>query len=208
MLYRWHALIPDAVMWSGQARPVGETFMNNALLIDDGLLSAFSNISATQAAELGPCNTAEPLLHIEVASIEQDRHCALASFSDYCDYMSQRRPANFEAISSDPSIAGALRDFYGSPRDVDFHVGLFCEDRVPNSPLPNLVLKFVALDAFSQALTNPLLSRHVFKRSTFSGPGWRAINRTGTLRDVVDRNVDGGVGNAFIGMTRWEWQPE
>ncbi|MBY5935243.1 heme peroxidase [Tateyamaria omphalii] len=208
LLYRWHALIPDALKWGGEARPVASTFMNNALLMDGGLLSAFEGISATQAAELGPCNTAEPLLHIEVASIQQDRDCALASFSDYCDYMSQRRPANFEAISSDPDVAGMLRDLYDGPRDVDFHVGLFCEDRVPNSPLPNLVLKFVALDAFSQALTNPLLSRHVFKRSTFSGPGWRAINRTQTLRDVVDRNVEGGAGDTFIGMTRPEWRPE
>ena len=208
LLYRWHALIPDALRWGGKDVSVHQTFMNNALLTDNGLLSAVAGISDTQAAELGPRNTAEPLLHIEVASIEQDRDCALASFSDYCDYMSQRRPASFEAISSDPEVAGMLRDFYDGPRDVDFHVGLFCEDRVPNSPLPSLVLKFVALDAFSQALTNPLLSRHVFKRSTFSGPGWRAINRTQTLRDVVDRNVPGGAGETFIGMTRAAWRPE
>jgi len=208
LLYRWHALIPDTLIWGGQAQPVHTTFMNNDLLINDGLLRAFEGISATQAAELGPRNTAEPLLHIEVASIIQDRDCQLAGFSDYCDYMSQRRPASFAAISSDPDVAKMLAQFYDGPRDVDFHVGLFCEDRVPNSPLPNLVLVFVALDAFSQALTNPLLSKHVFKRSTFSGPGWRAINQTQTLRDVVDRNVDGGAGDAFIAMTRAEWRPE
>ncbi|MEX0371497.1 MAG: peroxidase family protein [Tateyamaria sp.] len=208
LLYRWHALIPDALKWGDSTVPVQQTFMNNALLTDVGLLSAVAGISAKQAAELGPRNTAEPLLHIEVASIKQDRDCALASFSDYCDYMSQRRPASFEAISSDPEVERMLREFYDGPRDVDFHVGLFCEDRVPNSPLPSLVLKFVALDAFSQALTNPLLSRHVFKRSTFSDPGWQAINRTATLRDVVDRNVPGGAGETFIGMTRPEWHPE
>lgn len=208
LLYRWHALIPDMLKWGGEARPVHTTFMNNALLIDGGLLAAFEGISDTQAAELGPRNTADALLHIEVASIKQDRDCALASFSDYCDYMGQMRPVSFEAISSDPDVAGMLDDFYYGPRDVDFHVGLFCEDRVPNSPLPSLVLKFVALDAFSQALTNPLLSRHVFKCETFSGPGWNAINGTETLRDVVDRNVAGGVGDTFIAMTRPEWRPE
>ncbi|MFK7743666.1 MAG: peroxidase family protein [Roseobacter sp.] len=208
LLYRWHALIPDEITWGGRKLPVRETFMNNDLLIEAGLLESFAGICATQAAELGPRNTATPLLHIETASIEQDRLCELAGFSDYCNYMSQNRPVNFEAISSDPEVAQSLAAHYDSPRDVDFHVGLFCEDRVPNSPLPNLVLVFVALDAFSQALTNPLLSQHVFKRSTFADAGWRAIKRTETVRDVLDRNVAGGVGDRFVAFTRAEWRPE
>ncbi|MEM9578660.1 MAG: peroxidase family protein [Pseudomonadota bacterium] len=208
LLYRWHALIPDQITWGDAEVPVHKSFMDNRLLLDVGLLEGFAGVCNTQAAELGPRNTADALLHIEVASIEQDRMCALASFSDYCNYMSQDRPTSFKAISSDPEVASELEKHYAHPRDVDFHVGLFCEDRVPNSPLPNLVLVFVALDAFSQALTNPLLSEHVFKRSTFSTPGWRAINKTSTMRDVVDRNVSGGVGETFVGFTRKEWVPE
>ncbi|WP_298843936.1 peroxidase family protein [uncultured Roseobacter sp.] len=208
LLYRWHALIPDQIRWGGKMQPVGSTFMNNSLLIDGGLGGAFADISATQAAELGPRNTAEPLLHIEVSSIEQDRFCQLAGFSDYCDYLGQNRPFSFESISSDPEVAGMLRKFYRNTRDVDFHVGLFCEDRVKNSPLPNVILIFVALDAFSQALTNPLLSKHVFKPSTFSGPGWKAIQNTSTIREVLARNVTTELGDTFVGFTRREWQPE
>jgi heme peroxidase len=208
LLYRWHALIPDQIKWCGKLHPIHHTFMNNAMLIDGGLLEGFTGICATQAGELGPRNTAEHLLHIEVASINQDRFCQLASFSDYCEYLGQPRPENFSDISSDPDVAAALAKFYKAPNDVDFHVGLFCEDRVPNSPLPNLILLFVALDAFSQALTNPLLSKHVFNRDTFSDTGWKAIQDTQTLRDVLDRNVAGGVGDRYIAMTRAEWQPE
>jgi len=208
LLYRWHALIPDQITWCDTSVPLHETFMNNALLIDGGLLKAFEGVSATQAAELGPRNTADALIHIEMASIEQDRFCDLASFSDYCNYMSQPRPASFKAISSDDFVSSKLAEFYDRPRDVDFHVGLFCEDRVPNSPLPNLVLAFVALDAFSQALTNPLLSRDVFKRGTFSAPGWTAINETTSLKDVVQRNVSGDLESTFIAFTRAEWEPE
>jgi prostaglandin-endoperoxide synthase 2 len=208
LLYRWHALIPDQIKWGGAAQPVHTTFMNNALLIDGGLLQGFDGVCATQAAELGPRNTADPLLQIEIDSIKQDRFCDLSSFSDYCNYMSQTRPETFTDISSDPVVAEHLAGFYGRARDVDFHVGLFCEDRVPNSPLPNLVLVFVALDAFSQALTNPLLSEHVFRRSTFSTPGWEAIHTTSTIRDILDRNVRGGVGGTFVGFTRQEWTPE
>ncbi|WP_300036843.1 peroxidase family protein [uncultured Roseobacter sp.] len=208
LLYRWHALIPDQIRWGGNLHPVHETFMNNALLIDGGLTAGFADISATQAAELGPRNTAEPLLHIEISSMKQDRFCELASFSDYCDYLGQNRPFSFEDISSDPEVAGMLREFYDKPRDVDFHVGLFCEDRVTNSPLPNIILLFVALDAFSQALTNPLLSRHVFKRSTFSGPGWDTIAKTGSIRDVLERNSASDLTDVFVGFTRPEWEPE
>ncbi len=208
LLYRWHALIPDLIKWGGEKHPVHTTFMNNKLLTDGGLLAAFADMSATQTGELGPQNTADALLHVEHSSIVQDRDGQLASFSDYCDYLGQKRPAYFEDISSNPEVAGLLKEMYAHPRDVDFHVGLFCEDRVDNSPLPNLVLLFVALDAFSQALTNPLLSRHVFKASTFSGPGWSAIRRTKTVRQVVDRNVPGGAGETFISMTRKEWGPE
>ena len=207
LLYRWHALIPDQLKWGGTNFPVHMTFMNNKLLTDGGLLQAFADMSATRTGELGPQNTAEALLHVELASILQDRDGQLASFSDYCDYLGQKRPYTFEDISSDPEVAGLLREMYAKPRDVDFHVGLFCEDRVENSPLPNLVLLFVALDAFSQAMTNPLLSKHVFKASTFSAPGWAAIQKTKTVRDVLDRNVPGGAGDAFISMTRAEWEP-
>ena len=208
LLYRWHALIPDQITWNETAIPVGKTFMDNKLLTDQGLLASFAQMSTQQAAELGPRNTASPLLHIEIDSIKQDRLCALASYSDYCDYLGINRPYSMDAISSDPEVAALLRDFYDHPRDVDFHVGLFCEDRVPNSPLPGLILSFVALDAFSQALTNPLLSREVFKPTTFSDVGWDAIRSTSRLRDVVDRNVAGGAGETFISFTRANWQPE
>jgi prostaglandin-endoperoxide synthase 2 len=182
--------------------------MRNQLLLEGGLLRGFQDMSALPAGELGPRNTAAALLHVEEASIVQDRACKLASFSDYCDYLGQKRPYAWSDISSDPEVAARLAELYARPRDVDFHVGLFCEDRVPNSPLPNLVLLFVALDAFSQALTNPLLSRHVFKRDTFSAPGWTSIRRTSTIRDVVARNVAQGADPGFISFTRDDWVPE
>lgn len=208
LLYRWHALIPDTFKWGAEPQQVVTTFMNNALLIDAGLLQSFETISATPAAELGPRNTAEALLHVEEASILQDRYCELASFSDYRNYLGQPRPVKWSDVSSDKDVALRLSEHYAHPRDMDFHVGLFCQDRVPNSPLPGLILAFVALDAFSQALTNPLLSEHVFKPATFSAPGWRAIQRTKRMRDILERNVPGGAGDTFVSMTRADWVPE
>jgi prostaglandin-endoperoxide synthase 2 len=69
----------------------------------------------------------------------------------------------------------------------------------------------VAMDAFSQALTNPLLSEHVWgnpanKRLAFTDAGIKAIDETKTLRDVLARNVANLPKNAFVGMTRAEWK--
>jgi prostaglandin-endoperoxide synthase 2 len=47
----------------------------------------------------------------------------------------------------------------------------------------------VAHDAFTQALTNPLLSRQVFNEKTFSPVGMRIIEETGTLQQIVTRNA-------------------
>ncbi len=64
----------------------------------------------------------------------------------------------------------------------------------------------VAVDAFSQALTNPLLSEHVFKPDTFSKLGWDTIQHTGSLRDVLERNSPKDIGDARISMTLSSWK--
>ena len=48
--------------------------------------------------------------------------------------------------------------------------------------------RLVGVDAFSQALTNPLLSHQVFRPDTFSDAGWATIQSTKHFADIVDRN--------------------
>jgi prostaglandin-endoperoxide synthase 2 len=60
----------------------------------------------------------------------------------------------------------------------------------------------VAVDAFSQALTNPLLVKSVFKASTFSKVGKREIKRTSRLQDLVDRNTPGEDTEPLVTFTR------
>lgn len=208
LLYRWHALVPDEVTWNDAKTPIAKTFMNNELLLAGGLRRAFAAISAQPAGELGPFNTTRPLLHVEEASIEQGRVTALAGYAAYRRYMSLPAPARFEDISSDPKVVALLKDVYDRPKDIEYFVGLFAEDRTPNSPLPPLIRTMVALDAFSQALTNPLLSEHVFNPRTFGDEGMAAIAGTRTLRDLVLRNTPAGNDGVFIGMTRPDWRRE
>ncbi len=207
LLYRWHSLIPETINWNGTAYPASLTLMNNQLLLEGGLARSFSDLSSQAAGELGAFNTIDALLRLEMDAIKQGRLCELAPYSDYRAHVSLSRPKDFADISKDPQVVEFLKSAYKSVDEIDFYVGLFAEDSVKNSPLPPLLLRMVAVDAFSQALTNPLLSKSVFNPETFSEPGWEAIQNTKTLRDVLERNVPGAIGNARISMTRSDWKP-
>jgi prostaglandin-endoperoxide synthase 2 len=66
--------------------------------------------------------------------------------------------------------------------------------------------KFVANDAFNQALTNPLLSENVWKNAeaTFGKFGAAELGKAHTIRDMVARNSPKGSplgDDDFIGMT-------
>ena len=66
--------------------------------------------------------------------------------------------------------------------------------------MPPLIGRMVALDAFSHALTNPLLSPHVFKEETFTPAGWASIAATSSLRELADRNLPNGAAGLRISM--------
>jgi prostaglandin-endoperoxide synthase 2 len=93
---------------------------------------------------------------------------------------------------------------YGVPDNLEFYPGLFAEDLVPDSPLPGLLMRMVAVDAFSQALTNPLLSEHVFNADTFTPWGLQLIHDTHKLGDILARNVPAR-GPTPIEMTQATW---
>lgn len=206
LLYRWHSLIPDTISWNGTDYAVGSTIMDNRPLIGAGLARAFADMSAQRAARLGHFNTAEALLGFEMLAIAQGRRCRVAPYADYRAYVGLPRPQRFEDVSADPSVVAFLKNVYKSPDQIEFYVGLFAEDTVENSPLPQLILRMVAVDAFSQALTNPLLSEHVFNKDTFTPFGLDMIESTHTLRDILARNSPTSLGNARISLTQAEWQ--
>ena len=193
LLYRWHSLLPDRVKWDGVLHDLGTTFFNNKLMLARGLVELFDEFAGQPAAELGAFNSADALLRIERAGIEQGRVCAIGPYSDYRQYVGLKRPDTFQDVTSKPRLAALLKDIYGTPDRIEFYPGLFCEDTVKNSPLPPLILRMVAVDAFSQALTNPLLSEHVFNEQTFSAVGWKTIQTTSCIADLLDRNAPGGL---------------
>lgn len=216
LLYRWHSLVPEHMVWDGMKVRGMDQLSDNTLLLQLGLAGSFVNVSANNATELGIGNTPSFLVRIEGMAIQQGRTNNIASFNDYREAMGKDRVESFaELVGTSKNakenarrsvVAAKLKALYGSVENVEFYVGLFAEARGRNGPLPDLLLSMVAMDAFSQAMTNPLLSEHVWghkdnRRLAFTDLGLAAIEQTRTLRDILVRNSQ-GVGDRFVGMTR------
>jgi prostaglandin-endoperoxide synthase 2 len=210
LLYRWHSLMPDAIAWpAGALAParqigIGAFLQDNRPLLEVGLDAAFSGAASQAAGELGALNTALPLLHIEDRAVLQARRNRLATYNAYRVAFGMDRAISFHDITTNDTLAAMLEDLYGEPDNVEFYPGLMAEDRVEDSPLPGLLLRMVAVDAFSQALTNPLLSEHVWNERTFTPWGFELIKNTSKLGDILARNV-GQRGPTPIEMTRPGW---
>jgi prostaglandin-endoperoxide synthase 2 len=58
----------------------------------------------------------------------------------------------------------------------------------------------VAADAFSHALTNPLLAPLVYHERTFTAAGLATIESTGSLSDLVGRNTPNAGQNRRVSM--------
>jgi prostaglandin-endoperoxide synthase 2 len=210
LLYRWHSLMPDTIDWAGTPIPLNEFTLNNLPLLRVGLNGAFSAASAQAASKLGAFNTAETLVRIEALSISQGRENNLPPYSAYCAAFGHKVPSDFSDISGNQAIREKLEALYVTPDRVEFYPGLFAEDRVQDSPLPGLLMTMVAVDAFSQALTNPLLSEHIWgdaatRNLTFSPEGFELIGKTSTLEDILRRQ--GRPENApAVTMTQPTWR--
>jgi prostaglandin-endoperoxide synthase 2 len=202
LLYRWHPLVPTDVLVGGARREAEKVLWKNDVVPEKGLAALFDEASRQPSTEIGIRNTAEFLREVEERTIAIGRTAALRSFNDYRRACGYPRLRSFRDFSTDPEVASALAARYRSVDDVELYVGLFAEDVRPNSALPTVMGTMVAVDAFSQALTNPLLAKSVYNASTFSKAGMRAIKRTSRLQDLVDRNTPGEATEPLVTFTR------
>ena len=187
LLYRWHSLMPDVIDWRGASIEIANLGLNNKPLLEVGLEAAFTIAADQPAAALGALNTNAALLPLERLAVLQARSNHLRSYNEYREQFGLSKAESFTDISSDPRIVMILQDLYEKVENVEFYPGLFSEDRVRKCPLPGLLLRMVGVDAFSQALTNPLLSEHVFNEKTFTAWGLKLIKDTRCLGDLLVR---------------------
>jgi len=206
LLYRWHSLIPSQLRVGGEPLTIWDTLFNTELVTRHGIGPLLEEASGQPANQIGILNTDPALREVELASVREARAVGLASYNAYRELARFPRVTAFEQISGDPERQAALREVYGGVDRIELYAGLFAEDPRPNSVLPPLIGRLVGVDAFSQALTNPLLAPRVFNERTFSAAGLRVIETTRSLADVLARNVPESPGRHDVTMTRRDWR--
>lgn len=207
LLYRWHGLVPDTYRIDGREIPLARMHFYNRPLIDRGLGGLLEDASRQPAGRIGLFNTPEEMLETEKKSIELGRLAQLDTYNAYRKLCKFPEVTSFDQISGDRRVQDALKELYKSVDRIEFYVGIFAEDIRTNSALPSLIGRFVGVDAFSQALTNPLLTSNIYNELTFTPAGVEIIETTETLSDILHRNLPEGGRRFEVSMDRTETVP-
>jgi prostaglandin-endoperoxide synthase 2 len=198
LLYRWHMLVPDQV--TTDEGPVdSKTFLrdNNQLVLDRGLEWLMAQCSRSRAARIGLFNTPAFLTDrrtpdhpaVEERSIALMRSARLQSYNAYRVRFGMPPKTDFADLTSDVAVQGRLAELYGDIDDLEWYVGIFAEDHPEDQIMGELLTAMVGYDAFTQALTNPVLGPQVFNEATFTRAGLKVIRKTRSLQQILARNA-------------------
>jgi prostaglandin-endoperoxide synthase 2 len=191
LLYRWHGLVPDTFELAGDVLQHEEFRFNNRLLEQHGVEPVIRAASRQRAGKITLRNAPTFLREAERASLTFGRQFHLQSYNDYRKCFGKKPVRSFEELAGDNDLARELGALYTRGVDqVELVVGLLAENYETETALGDLTQVMVAADAFSQALTNPLLSQNVFGEDTFSEIGLQSIEETDTFEDIVKRNAE------------------
>ena len=209
LLYRWHSMIPDTIDVGGD-EPVGlaaTMYQAKPLLSGPGLATLFDRASRQPAGKVGLHNTTKLLEKAEMGGVLSGRKVGLRGYNDYREACKLGRARSFGDVTTDAALAAELEEVYRHVDNLEYFVGLFAEDRRPNSVLPPLIGRLVGLHAFSQLMTNPLFAPQVYNTETFSPRGAQIIEETKSLADMVRRNIPEGSEMPEVRLTRKDWTP-
>ncbi len=201
LLYRWHPLAPDEVPGNPEAGELtlgpAQFINNNPLVLARGVEALMAQCSRARAGRIGLHNTPWYLTDrstpdrpsVEERTVALMRTAQLASFNDYRRAFSLPKLESFEELTTDAATLVELRRMYPTIDDVEWYVGVFAEDYPDYCRMGELLTTMVAHDAFTQALTNPLLGKRVYTAATFSPVGMQILETTGSLGEIVARNA-------------------
>ncbi len=210
LLYRWHCLLPPQLIIDDKPYTLVQTmFKTRTLFAERGLRSLLEDASRQPAGAIELFNTGDPILlqSAELPTIKAGRQVRLRSYNEYRRHCNFDPVERFEDFSSDPEVGRELERLYGDVDKVEFYPGLFAEDRVTNSVVPPMMGRLIAVHAFSQLMTNPLLSPAVYDSDeTFSAHGRKMVDTLTTLQKFVDWVVPPREGSheVSLGLSRSE----
>jgi prostaglandin-endoperoxide synthase 2 len=197
LLYRWHMLVPDRVTTEdGEVEAKSFLRDNNQLVLDKGIEWVMAQASGSRASRIGLFNTPAWMVDrespdhpsVEERSIALMRFARLATYNDYRRRFRMAPKKSFAEVSSDPEVQQRLEALYGDVDRLEWYVGIWAEDHPEDQMMGDLLTAMVGYDAFTQALTNPVLAPQVFTEDTFTRAGMRIIKKTGSLQDILARN--------------------
>jgi prostaglandin-endoperoxide synthase 2 len=196
LLYRWHMLVPDVIGEGPDTLNSTDFRNNNPLVISRGIEALVTRFSRERAGKIGLLNTPYFLVDrshpanpsVEERTIALMRHARLRSFNDYREAFGLKRLASFIQLTANAGLQERLETLYGDIDNLEWYVGIFAEDYPDYLMMGELLTTMVANDAFTQALTNPLLARNVFNEQTFSKAGMTIIKQTRSLQQIIARN--------------------
>lgn len=205
LLYRWHCLIPPALVVHGEALPPQETMFRTRTLLtrQRGLGELLHDASWQPCGAIQLFNTGPELLtSAELPTIEAARDVGVGSYNEYRRHCGFRPITRFDDISSDERVVRTLKQLYRDVDDIEFYPGLYAEDRPPNSVVQPLMGRMVAAHAFSQLYTNPLLAPALYNPATFTKTGFDLIRSTTSIQQMADRV---GLKGYDVRLTHADW---
>ena len=193
LLYRWHGLVPNEFSFMPSPADPNAFRHNNNWLLQNGVAKAVSVFSREKAGRIGIGNTVPYLRGVKADTVTLMRAARLAPYNAYRKRFGLSPAKTFDDVTKDKAHAARLSALYdGDIGRLEWYVGMTSEDHGPDMIMGELLMCMVAHDAFTQALTNPLLSIEAFREETFSPAGWAVINETSTLSHIIDRITGGG----------------
>jgi len=170
---------------------------NNALVLEKGIEWLMAQCSRSRAAEIGLFNTPAFLTDrrspeypaVEERSIALMRFARLESYNAYRQRFGLEPKTSFADLTADVHVQERLAALYGDIDDLEWYVGIWAEDHPGDQMMGDLLTAMVGYDAFTQALTNPLLAPQVFTEATFTRAGMKIIKKTRSLQQILARNA-------------------
>ena len=163
-----------------------------AVLEQHGAETLIAAASHQPAGRLGMGNSPAFLQYAEARAHTLSRAHRLQPFTAYQKCFGETPVKSFKELTGDDALAARLAELYETVDDVEFAVGLFAQHHTDASVLPATLNTMVAVDAFSQILTNPLLASGVYGPQAFADEGLAVIDGTNSFQQLVQRNAAPG----------------